>query len=330
MRPQLAIQCSSLILAIVFISSNAFVPTGLNVRETSRITAETNKFKQSIHYQPSAQRLYGDVGVISSSPSPSSLSSSLLLGSRKSSSLKMTAVPGVAVAALTSAVTGGLFSGGLHAIAGPDHLAALLPRCVGQRWHRAGRIGALWGMGHGISATLLGVLAFGLKNRLKNNMSPVVHRVLAGASHVTEIAVGLSIILIGIMGIKEAREWEDEFEGEYKPQSLSSAVTPDSGVKTAAKRAVIFNGLLHGFSWDGAPSLAPALAVATWGGNLAFLSAYAMGTMTTMALATTLIGEGTRRAGELFHRPDLPQKLSLISSYVAIAVGLFWCGLALA
>jgi len=29
---------------------------------------------------------------------------------------------------------GGVFAGGLHSITGPDHLAALLPICIGKRW----------------------------------------------------------------------------------------------------------------------------------------------------------------------------------------------------
>lgn len=206
-------------------------------------------------------------------------------------------------------------------------MAALLPRCVGQRWYRAGRVGALWGMGHGVSATILGVAAFALKSTFQNRaVATSFKKVLAGASHVTEIAVGLSLVVIGIMGIREAREWEEEIGG-VQPQSLSAAAA-DAGIKNAEKRAVIFNGLLHGFSWDGAPSLAPAIAVATWSGNLAFLTAYAVGTMSAMAVTTTLIGEGTRRAGQVFQRPDLPQKLSLFSSIVAIAIGVAWCGLA--
>jgi hypothetical protein len=187
-------------------------------------------------------------------------------------------------------------------------------------------------MGHGLSATILGVLAFGLKAQVQK--APGVQAVLGKAGHVTEIAVGLSLIVIGAMGIREAREWEEE-NMPLPPKtvnSLSAAASPDSGVaiKDAQKRAVIFNGLLHGFSWDGAPSLAPALAVATWGGNIAFLSAYATGTMAAMALTTTLIGEGTRRAGEVFNRPDIPQKLSFFSSLLAIAIGTVWCGLAFA
>lgn len=32
-------------------------------------------------------------------------------------------------------------------LTGPDHLAALLPRCIGKRWYQAMRIGAVWGLG---------------------------------------------------------------------------------------------------------------------------------------------------------------------------------------
>lgn len=181
-------------------------------------------------------------------------------------------------------------------------------------------------MGHGVSATLIGVLAFGLKNRIQNVAA--VQGMFKYASSATEIAVGLSLIVIGLLGIKEAREWSSEIE-HAQPQSLSAAAA-DTGMKQTQKRAVMFNGLLHGFSWDGAPSLAPALAVATWRGNIAFLLAYACGTMGAMAIATTLIGEGTRRAGEVFNRPDIPQKLSLGSSVVAIMIGVIWCGLATA
>jgi hypothetical protein len=41
-----------------------------------------------------------------------------------------------------------------------------------------------------------------------------------------------------------------------------------------------------------------------------------------------VIGEGTRKAGQIFQRPDIPQKLSYFSSILAIAIGVVWCGLA--
>jgi len=224
------------------------------------------------------------------------------------------------IAAVTGLISGGVFAGGLHAIAGPDHLAALLPRCVGQRWYKAGRVGALWGMGHGISATILGASAYFLKSRL--HRLPNLEFLLSSASSIMNIAVGGSLVIIGLLGIKEAREWKAEIE-TVQPLNLSAAAA-DSGVKMLRNRAVVFNGLLHGFSWDGAPSLLPGIAVATWRGNFTFLISYALGTMVAMACTTTLIGEGTRRAGEILHRPDIPQKLSYLSSFIAVFSGLVW------
>jgi len=215
-------------------------------------------------------------------------------------------------------------SGGLHAISGPDHLAVLLPRCCGQRWYRAGRIGALWGIGHGMSALVVGVAAFAIKTRFHY----VTKKFPAALANVAiEFAVGLSLVMVGLLGIKEAREWEHELL-DTPAQSLSAAAA-ETGIKQTQNKAVVLSGLLHGFSWDGAPSLAPALAVATWRGNITFLLAYGLGTIATMGLATTLIGEGTRLSGKFFKRPDIPQKLSLVSSIIALAMGTVWCGLAL-
>lgn len=235
-------------------------------------------------------------------------------------------MPGAPVGAIAGVFTGGVLGGALHAIAGPDHLAALLPRCCGKRWYKAGRIGLLWGMGHGVSVTILGVLGFALKSQFQR--APGAKAVLTGVSQLMEVAVGASLIVIGAMGLKEAREWGEEIDS-LPAHSLSAAVSPNESESETRNRAVVFNGLLHGFSWDGAPSLAPALAVANWGGNLAFLSAYAAGTVAMMVIATSFIGEGTRRAGEFFNRPDLPQKLSVFTSLLAIAIGGIWCGLAL-
>ena len=249
------------------------------------------------------------------------------------------------LSALTATITGGIFAGSLHAIAGPDHLAALIPRCCGLPWYRAVRVGAVWGLGHGVSATLLGMAGYLFKKGVRfagiggagsgGNFDLLHH-----AGSFMELAIGVSLIVIGLLGIKEAKEWESpegnacdivvgqeeqQDSSSSSPQSLSAAAAPVSD----AKRAVLFNGILHGFSWDGAPSLAPAVAIATWRGSLTFLLSYALGTMGAMALATTIIGEGTRRAAGKLDRPDLPRDLSVASSFLALVVGVVWCGLAL-
>lgn len=233
------------------------------------------------------------------------------------SSLQMSIAPVVNVA-----ITGGL-AGGLHAVAGPDHLAALLPKCCGQRWYGGARIGALWGIGHGISSLIIGIAAFALKNRLNNIRG--ISTILNGAAYMLELAVGASLIIVGLMGIHEAREWEEEMKN-LSPRSLSAAAV-DPHVASPQKRGVIINGLLNGFCWDGVPSLAPALAVTTWKGNVSFLLSYAFGTAAIMSFTTTLVSEGTRKASQLFNRPDIPQKLSLFSSGMAILVGMIWIAL---
>ena len=249
-----------------------------------------------------------------------------------------------ALSALTATITGGVFAGSLHAIAGPDHLAALIPRCCGLPWYRAVRVGAVWGLGHGVSATILGMAGFLFKKGVvvfgMGGTNGANFDVLHHAGSFMELAIGVSLIVIGLLGIKEAREWDSSDvdaiacevnEGEG---SNSTAAAPYSSAAMAvnpnpAKRAVLFNGILHGFSWDGAPSLAPAVAISTWRGSLTFLLSYALGTMGAMALATTVIGEGTRRAAGKLDRPDLPRDLSLFSSFLALVVGVVWCGLAL-
>jgi hypothetical protein len=167
-----------------------------------------------------------------------------------------------------------------------------------------------------------------------------------------EIAVGASLIVIGIMGIKEARDFTYDYDIPLPSSpptlhNLSAAVNvaltdteskmntnqQSSGTITTLPslrtRAILLNGILHGFSWDGAPSLAPALALMTWSHTITFLSSYALGTTITMAFVTALIGEGTRQASQIFQRPDLPQKFSFASSILAISIGIVWCGLGL-
>lgn len=243
------------------------------------------------------------------------------------------------LSALTATLAGGAFAGSLHAIAGPDHLAALIPRCCGLPWYRAASVGAVWGLGHGVSATLVGMSFFFAKRGIR--LLPGVAGGFQRFGDVMELAIGGSLVVIGLLGIKEAREWEappteaPPGPGAGVPQSLSAAVAPpyrtaDLAVNPRpAKSAVAFNGFLHGFSWDGAPSLAPAVAFATWRGSLAFLLSYALGTVAAMTVATTIIGEGTRRAAGKLDRPDLPRDLSVGSSFLALVVGVVWCGLAL-
>ena len=208
-------------------------------------------------------------------------------------------------------ISGGLLSGSLHAITGPDHLAALLPPSVGQRWWHGMRIGAIWGLGHGISATFLGLCAFLLKDRISSQFN-FLHRI----SGFADIAVGLSLFLIGLIGIKEA--------AELKNVTPSENETDESLTAPKSSAAIFANGILHGFSWDGAPSLAPALAMTSMKSCLSFFLSYCLGTITAMSVVAGGVGEGSVRLGKIVNNPDLPRKLSMASSLLAVVIGLFW------
>ena len=116
-------------------------------------------------------------------------------------------------ARLIAAATGGTFAGGLHAVTGPDHLSALLPLCIGRRWFVSMYAGAYWGLGHGLGAALVGALAFAARGALNID---------SYASYM-EAAVGLSIMVIGANGVREAREWSDEIRANEEAAAAEAA-----------------------------------------------------------------------------------------------------------
>lgn len=219
--------------------------------------------------------------------------------------------------ALPSSIAGGLLSGGLHAITGPDHLAALIPPSIGHPGWYGMRLGATWGLGHGISAIFLGLSAYFLKGTVSNRF-----KFLQKLSTLAESTVGISLIVIGFVGIKENLEKEEESKVWNDENKVKNDDVAPSTLKSS--QAIFANGILHGFSWDGAPSLAPALTMTSWRGALSFLVSYCIGTIIAMSLASGAVSEGSLRLGKAVNNPDLPRNLSLASSLVAIIIGIYW------
>jgi hypothetical protein len=60
-------------------------------------------------------------------------------------------------------------------------------------------IGAVWGLGHGFSATMIGLAAFFLKDRLSVGSSGGAKWVSKLGTY-TEVLVGVSLITIGLIG----------------------------------------------------------------------------------------------------------------------------------
>lgn len=89
--------------------------------------------------------------------------------------------------------------------------------------------------------------------------------------------------------------------------------------------AIFFNGFFLGFSWDGLPSLTPALGINSIDVVLVFLLGYCVGTAAAMSFACAVIGECTFWLGKTTNAL-LPSKLAFASALLAVCVGLFWIG----
>ena len=212
-------------------------------------------------------------------------------------------------------VGAGTLSGGLHALSGPDHLAALLPFVLGQKWHKAAYFGSIWGLGHGLTTSLMGVIGFYVKDSL------LAYKLLPQLANLADYAVGLTLIIIGVMGIYESRsEGIEEEESstqedallkvEADQRFLTEAVDIDAVNPLSVLLTIFLNGCFLGMSWDGLPSLAPTLALYSWHLLCAFLVAYIAGTVLTISVASGFIGESTKWLSTVTSE-DLPRRLAL-------------------
>jgi len=217
---------------------------------------------------------------------------------------------------LLAATVGGTFAGGLHAVTGPDHLAALLPLCMGRRWWIALYTGAYWGLGHGIGAALVGMLAWAVRGALNLELF----------SSYMEAAVGISMI-IGANGIRESQEWAtehvtDELElakRRTRDAALSASPSAQGVVSTLA------TGILHGCSGSGhLLGVMPALTMPSWRIATTYLVSFGLGTTMAMSVFTSVVGELSSRMSETLDDPRTPGRLALASSIFALFMGTLW------
>lgn len=211
---------------------------------------------------------------------------------------------------------GGVFAGGLHSVTGPDHLAALLPICIGKRWWLSVYTGFYWGMGHGIGAALVGALAFAVRGALNVDLF----------STYMEAAVGISIMVIGLSGIAEAREWSREHVDG--PTASNAHHDLDVILETEREQSVpstLITGVLHGCTGTGhLLGVMPALAMPSWLCASAYLTSFGFGTMVAMSLFTAVVGEASAQLSTRLNQRDLPAKMAMASSIFALVMGSVW------
>ncbi|XP_002967987.2 uncharacterized protein LOC9631074 [Selaginella moellendorffii] len=191
----------------------------------------------------------------------------------------------------------GLIAGGLHTLTGPDHLAALAPLCIGRRSKlESAAVGAVWGCGHDAGQVLFGFFFLLLKDRLK------IEVLRTWGARV----VGLTLIAIGAVGIKEAQE--------------SPAVEEEAAVTKKKSLGFTFaTGIVYGLQPDALLMILPALAMPSGLAGVSFLAMFLVGTVAAMSSYTVFLGSCSQALHEKI--PWITRKLSWASSIVAIAFG---------
>lgn len=216
----------------------------------------------------------------------------------------------------------GLLAGSAHVVAGPDHIAALLPLAAGQR-RRAAKVGALWGLGHG-----LGVLTLSLVGRWLR------HRIHVEAwSAAAELVVGLLLIFLGAWTLFRSR-WvvvhDHPHDDAADPQhahvhlhvadaTIGSPEHPRSDSHRIHSHSAFGFGVLHGAAGAGhLLGVLPSLALSD-GAAVAYVGAYVIAAIVAMALFAALVGRLTQ------NRTRLPAVLRWAGG-ASLVVGLYWTG----
>ncbi|XP_043713073.1 uncharacterized protein LOC122661662 [Telopea speciosissima] len=212
---------------------------------------------------------------------------------------------------LTSAWTG-FFAGCLHTLSGPDHLAALAPLSIGRTQLESAAMGALWGCGHDAGQVIFGLLFLLLKDRLHIE----VFRTWG------TIVVGITLLIIGAMGIREASEVPIPCvaleNGESDVSVLESIETPTTGKKKIGF-ATFATGIVHGLQPDALLMVLPALALPSRVAGAAFLGMFLLGTVLAMGSYTMFLCSCSQALKQRV--PRITEKLTWASSLVAIALG---------
>ena len=188
---------------------------------------------------------------------------------------------------------GGLVSGAVHAVSGPDHLLSLAPLSVGRR--AAWRVGLLWGAGHALG-TLAAAAALA---------ALVSAAALPVAGEWGERVAGVALIAIGLLGLLRRSPTHAHPTGVAAPEARS--------------RPVILVGLLHGITGAaGLLLLAPAvIAGSPWQGA-AYLAGFSLGSTAAMAALTASLAAATAR---LALAPVLPVRLARAASAASVLLG---------
>lgn len=215
----------------------------------------------------------------------------------------------------------GLIAGVLHVWSGPDHLAAIAPLAVRHR-RRSWSLGVRWGIGHSLGVAAVALAALGMRELISPDL----------LSTFGERLVGVMLVGIGLWGLRTAyrahihahRHIHDGRDHTHvHVHAHGHAPGRDRNVSHAHFHAAMGIGVLHGVA-GGSHFLGvlPALAFPTLAQALAYLVAFAAGTIASMASFGALVDWLAQRSGH--DGAKAYRGLMALASGCAAAVGCFW------
>mmetsp|Transcript_20030 Transcript_20030/g.27732 ORF Transcript_20030/g.27732 Transcript_20030/m.27732 type:complete len:1098 (-) Transcript_20030:197-3490(-) len=202
----------------------------------------------------------------------------------------------------------GAIAGVLHTLTGPDHLAALAPLTIGRSRAQSTLLGGLWGMGHNTGQIMFGLVFLVLRNKFHFNMDII--------SQWGQGLVGVTLILIGIIGFKEAMEINEDEELIPTEEDLEEQASKDRKFSLST----FFTGLVHGLQPDALLVLLPALALPVIPAA-AYLCTFLVGTVLAMASYTFFLGVSSAALSKMHGGSSTIKKVSSTAAFVAMAVG---------
>lgn len=222
--------------------------------------------------------------------------------------------------AMFAALTG-LLAGLVHVVSGPDHLAAVAPLAV--RVHKKAWVqGLRWGLGHSAGVASVGLITLALREVFP----------LEKFSSIGERFVGVVLIAIGWWSLRVAMRVQvhahtHEHDGEahahvhvHDPKHRHEGSEGAHGHGHTAFGVGTLHGLAGSSHFFG---VLPALALPDRASAVAYLGAFALGTVIAMCGFSSLLGwvagRGSRSGGARFYR-----NLMGTCAVTAFAVGGWW------
>jgi high-affinity nickel-transport protein len=210
---------------------------------------------------------------------------------------------------LLSVLILGLFLGMRHAT-DPDHVVAVTT-LVSQRHTTRGAmlLGALWGVGHGLTLLVVGgaIIALGLV------MPPWLGLSL-------ELGVALMLIGLGVINLRRARQLAQSGHGhEHHGEHAHGGARPPAPYAQRLRSLII--GVVHGLAGSAAVALLVLSTIREPGWAFVYLCLFGAGTVTGMMLLTTAVSFPLAAAARRFG--SVERLLGHVTGAVSVALGLF-------